>query len=93
MKKFAAALVLAAICVAPTGAFAAGKHYRSAPCGAPACAPVCAPVCAPACPAPCNDCCFNPLGIVGGVVSGVGDVISGIGCGISNLFSCGGGCY
>src|SRR2546430_662881 len=99
MKKFAAALLLAAICLAPTGAFAAKRHYAMdrgpdygpQPAYGSAYGPACGQACAPACNS-CNSCggdgcCFNPLGIVGGVVSGIGGLISGIGCGISSIFS------
>jgi hypothetical protein len=98
MKKFVAVLAVAAVCTVSSSAFAGKRHYAPAP-GygygpqqgyAQTCAPACAqPVCQPANPCgQCQTCLPNPLGIVGGVVSGVGSVISGIGQGISGLFGC-----
>jgi len=89
MKVVATAVLAAALIALPTGAFAAKKrvYVESSTHVSPPPAPVypqpCATVvCEPACPQPC----FNPLSIVGGVVSGVGCAISSIGSGISGIF-------
>ncbi len=93
MKKFAAAVLLAAICVSP--AFAGKRHYAQAPApyygpqqAAYAPAPVCAQPCAQPCGQPSCSPCINPLSIVSGVVNGVGSLISNVIGGVAGTFGC-----
>ncbi len=100
MKHIAALAIAAAVFAVPAVSLAGGEYARSsyhAPVYQPApCAPApqyqpaaayCAP--APACPTPC----FNPLSIVGGVVTGVGSAIGAVGQGISGAFGSCNPCY
>lgn len=95
MKTIKALTLATAMTVLPVSAFACDacgrKHHKVVsytPAASYAC-PAPAPVCAPACPAPC----FNPLSIVGGVVTGVGSAIGSIGQGISGAFGSCNPCY
>jgi hypothetical protein len=72
MKKLATLTLAVALFALPVIGSARGCGPVCAP--APVCQPVCRPACAPACQT-----CFNPIGFVGGVISGVGNAISGIG--------------